>query len=292
MKNLTKLKIGNISYTNTWPVSHFFNKEKFKEEVEFVPQVPSQLNQQMAEGRIDLGPISSFSYAEHSDEYLILPNLSVSAYGNVGSISLFLKDDLDIIKDKKIALSNTSATSVNLLKIILEGFLGGKPDYTTMPPQLNIMMETADAALLIGDEAIIAGWKNNKTKQYRMIDLGAEWLRRTNQWMTFAVWAVRMEVVQKKPGLLYRIYQEFLRSKERGKKEIKVIITETIKRFGGSQSFWQGYFAGLSHDFDERQIRGLKHYFKLAKDINLLSSVPEIKVIDFKKLTDNLLYKI
>jgi len=82
---LSKLRIGSITYTNTWPITHFFGKDNFDKEIEIIPQVPSQLNRQMAEGLIDIGPISSFSYAENADKYFLLPNLSVSAYGKVGS---------------------------------------------------------------------------------------------------------------------------------------------------------------------------------------------------------------
>ncbi len=284
MNILTKLRIGRITYTNTWPISHFFDTKPFKDEVECIPQVPSQLNKHMAEGTIDIGPISSFAYAEQVGKYLLLPDLSVSSYGTVGSISLFLNKELEAIKNGKVALSNTSATSVNLLKIILEEFLGGKPEYITMPPQLDSMMDNADAALLIGDDALLAGMNNELTQKYRMIDLGDEWLRRTSHWMTFAVWAVRKEVIKQYPALLYQIYEAFLHSKKIGKEKLSVIIQESKLRFGGTDDFWYQYFSGLSHDFGYKQIEGLKHYYQLAYKIGVLKTVPSIEMIDFNQI--------
>lgn len=281
------LRIGRINYSNVWPIFHFFDEAKFDGEVEFIPQVPSQLNKQMAEGLIDMGPISAFSYAEHADEYLLLPNLSVSAFGNVGSILLFLKKDLEDIKHKKIALANTSATSVNLLKIIMEEFLQGKPEYVVLPPQIDLMMENADAALLIGDEALLASRNELIIQKYKVIDLGAEWLERTNHWMTFAVWAVRKEFVEKEPELLSKVYNEFIQSKEKGKRFSNDIISEAIKSFGGTYLFWENYFNGLSHDFDKEQRKGLEHYFQLATKIGVLKNVPEIKLIDFEKISSH-----
>jgi len=282
---LTKLNIGRIAYTNTWPVSYFFDKSKFNDEIVLIPQVPSQLNKRMAEGTIAMGPISSFAYAAQAGEYVLMPDLSVSAYGTVGSISLFFKKDLEDAANHKVALTNTSETSVNLLKIIMEAFVGGKPEYITMSPNLDAMMEEADAALLIGDEALLANMTNQQTNRYQMIDLGEEWRRRTNHWMTFAVWAVRKEVLTDAPELLYRIYQEFMRSKQEGKEKRNQIIQSSIKQFGGTEAFWNQYFQGLSHDFGKEQVEGLNHYYQLAQKIGVLKEVPDIQIIDFNQLS-------
>lgn len=282
---MSNLRIGSISYTNTWPVSYFFDLNKFNKEVEIIPQVPSQLNKQMAEGLIDIGPISSFAYGENADKYLLLPDLSVSAYGKVGSISLFVKTDLNDIKNKKIALANTSATSVNLLKIIMQEFLGGSPSYISYNPDLEAMMEEADAALLIGDDALSANLQNEKEERFRLYDLGAEWQRLTNQWMTFAVWAVRREVVKENPELLYQVYQEFVLSKQKGKENLGVIIEASIAKCGGTYDFWLKYFNGLSHDFAQEQSKGLLSYFKYANKIGALAKVPEIEQVDFEKIS-------
>lgn len=282
---MSKLRIGSISYTNTWPVSHFFDLDKFIEEVELIPQVPSQLNKQMAAGQIDMGPISSFSYGENADKYLLLPDLSVSAFGNVGSISLFVKTDINDVKNKKIALANTSATSVNLLKIIMQEFLGGNPSYIYSNPDLEIMMEEADAALLIGDDALLANLQNEKEERFKLYDLGAEWLKSTNAWMTFAVWAVRREIVDDNPDLLYRVYQEFILSKKKGKEQLGEIIEASIAKCGGTYDFWLKYFNGLSHDFGQEQRKGLLSYFNYANKIGALAKVPEIELVDFEKIS-------
>ncbi len=281
---MSKIRIGRITYSNIWPISHFFDEAKFVNEVELIPQVPSQLNKQMANGAIDIGPISSFSYAEHADDYILLPNLSVSAHGKVGSISLFLKSDISDIANKMVALTNTSATSVNLLRIILEWFVGGKPKYISMEPNLEKMMEVADAALLIGDDALLANMDNRVHNKYQLIDLGSEWLKRTNKWMTFAVWAVRREIIEKEPELLFRIYQEFVNSKKMGRSNLHVIIEESISRFGGSKEFWENYYKGLTHDFSEEQMEGLSYYYHLANKLGFLEKKSQIEVIDFSKL--------
>lgn len=281
---MADINLGKISYTNAWPITYFFDENKFKSKVEFTPQIPSQLNKKMACGEIDIGIISSFAYAQEFENYSILPDLSVSSYGNVGSISLFLKTDIEDIVNKKIALTTSSYSSVNLLKIIVQEFYGGNPEYISMEPNLDKMMEQADAALLIGDDALFERLKNKETNKYKVIDLGEEWLKWSNEWMTFAVVAIRDEALHKNPELVLNIYNEFLNSKELGYNNIDKIIEVAMPLVGGDIGFWKEYYNDLSHDFKEEQIKGLEKYFNMCKKIGVIKKVPKIKVVDIKDL--------
>ena len=93
-------------------------------------QVPTGLNQAMADGEIDMGPISSFAYGESFEDYVLFPDLSVSAFGEVSTRFCYsMKNHYRISVNGRIALPTTSATSVNLLKIILQKFYKGTPTY-------------------------------------------------------------------------------------------------------------------------------------------------------------------
>lgn len=270
------LKIGKIDYTNTFPVFHYFPMEQFAGEVEMIPQVPAVLNKAMREGRVDLGPISSFAYGENDTRYLLLPDLSVSALGPVGSIFLFTKKPLDGYRRMRVALTNTSATSVNLLKILFHFFLHLEVEYETTPPNLTEMMREHDGALLIGDDALRAVWGDYPYHHY---DLGELWHRFTGKWMTFAVWAVREEAYEENPSLLNRVYHAFLSGKERSRRELLPIIRTAQERAGGSEEDWRRYFAGLSHDLGPSQIDGLETYYDYALRLGLLSHRPVIRLV-------------
>lgn len=261
------IRIGQIDFTNVWPVVHYFPVESFGSSIEMVSQVPTELNRSMLEGSIDIGPISSYAYAQSYDRYVLLPDLSVSAYGAVNSILLFYRNSLDRVRNGRIALSTASATSVNLLKIILEKFHDGKPVYFWASPSLHDMMEGNDAALLIGDDAIRASWDN---RDYRVLDLGAEWTRLTGCWMSYAVWAVRREVAEALPKLIARIYSELLISKSKGLANPDEIISAAIRQVGGNAEFWRNYFSGISHEFSADQMAGLQLYYSYAAELGLL----------------------
>lgn len=269
------IRIGRIDYTNVWPVFYHFPEGRFAGKVELVQQVPAQLNRGMAEGSIDMGPISSFAYGEHADEYVLLPDLSVSAWGKVNSILLFHREPLDKVANGRIALVNTSATSVNLLKILMEKFYGGRPDYFSYPPKLDEMMKDADGALLIGDDAIRSSWQDHG---YLVTDLGEEWNRLTGCWMSFAVWAIREDAIKRSPELISEIYRSFVESKRKGLADPSGMIGLAVESIGGTEEYWSRYFGQLTYDFAEPQWKGLSLYYRLAHELGLLPNHPPIRI--------------
>ncbi|MEI7024551.1 menaquinone biosynthesis protein [Paenibacillus sp. y28] len=262
------IRLGRILYSNVWPVFHYFPEQQFAGRVDIATQVPSGLNKAMKNGTIDLGPMSSFAYGENAEHYMLMPDLSVSANGPVHSILLFHQKPLEQIVDGTIALPTTSATSVNLLKILLQTYGGGKPQYFDAEPDLPSMMARADAALLIGDDAIRASWSDSG---YHVTDLGELWKEATGEWMTFAVWGVRRQAVREQEALITELHQAFLESKRKGRQDVTPIIQAAVERIGGRPSYWQMYFDKLSHDFGLEQQRGLQRYFDEAWALGLLS---------------------
>lgn len=273
---VSTMKIGKITFSNIMPIYHFFRTDQFYEhQVELIPQVPSQLNRGMAAGEIDMGPISSFEYGRNYKKYEVLPDLSISSKGEVRSIFLFSKRPIEELKEARIALTDKSATSNNLLKIILEKFYQASPIYEEMPANLDKMMTAFDAALLIGDDALLASWNN---PGYHMYDLGELWYQHTGLWMVFAVWAVRRDVSLHKPELLRSVHNEFLRSKRKGFAELDEVVAQAKKEFGATAEFWKIYYTGLSYDFTPEHKRGLEYYYACAADIGLLAEPATVEV--------------
>lgn len=263
------IRIGKIKFTNVWPLFYFFplHRPEFRGTVQFEEQVPTQLNRAIAEGTIDMGPISSFAYGANYRDYLLYPDMSVSAHGRVRSILLFHREPLERVAHGSIALPTTSATSVNLLKIILEKFYGGSPAYTFAAPSLGDMMEGRDAALLIGDDAIRASWQSHG---YYVTDLGEEWLRQTGKWMSFAVWAIRKQTAERYPELVKRVFAGFLESKSKSLADPSGMIGEAAASIGGTENYWQTYFGGLCYDFGPKQWEGLQLYYDYAWEMGFL----------------------
>lgn len=275
------LTIGHIDYMNTLPVFFYFDPDALWPgaplAVRIVRSTPAELNRLMREGQVDIGPMSSFAYGLDPDRYVLLPSLSVSAYGPVGSIFLFAHRPLHTYRAPHVALTNRSATSVHLAKIILETFMHLQPTYETVEPNLPAMLASADVALMIGDEAIVA---HRNGRRYYAYDLGELWRTYTGAWMTFAVWGVRREAVAAHEELVWAVHRAFIHSKWRTRHDPRPLVEAAKARLGGTDAEWYRYFEGLSHELDHPQREGLKRYFAYAAEHRFLPQMPEIEILE------------
>lgn len=273
--------IGKIGYTNVWPVYHHFRTSQFSASAELVTEVPSILNRKLLEGSMDVSAISSFAYGVGHEDLLLLPQLSVSTNGPVNSIFVFSREPLERIKNGVFSLTNTSATSVNLLKMIMEKKYGGKPTYVDSEPDLEAMMANSDAALLIGDTAIKASWQDHG---YIMTDLSQLWKTWTGYGMTFAVWVVTKRFADRKPELVAEVLSAFQTSKQRSLADLSPVVAQACQEIGGNESYWTHYFKNLCYDFGEEQQAGLALYYSYAHELGLLDHKVPLNIWSNNKL--------
>lgn len=267
MKDSPQITLGRIDYANAWPIFFHFREERLGGRVRLSTQVPSRLNAALRERELDVAAISSFAYAQNSEDYILLPGLSVSAEDRVNSILLFLKRPLEEVLRGTIAMTDTSATSVNLLRILMQEYYGATPRYLTTAPSLDDMLDQADAALLIGDTAIKASWRQTGCE---VIDLGALWRSWTGHGMTFAVVAARRELALSQPDLLDEVHAALLESKRLSLREPEELVAKACRELGGEPSYWRRYFQELNYDLGPRQLAGLSLYFGYARKLGLL----------------------
>jgi Predicted periplasmic solute-binding protein len=253
------------------PMFHFL--PQIKTLIENITAEPAGHNVMLANGKIDMAPISSFSYGEHWQDYFVLPDLSVSARGRIGSILLFSKVQLADLHHKTIALTDISATSVNLVKILLHKYYRVFPRYITMVSDLPEMLLKADAALLIGDSAIRTAAGQPDCLIY---DLGEEWFEFTGCPMTYAVWAFPKKLIIERPHEVMTVYDLLLEAKEQALNHIEEIVNVSIGMLGGSEAFWQEYFRRIYYGINQEYQNGLKTYFNLCYEQGYLSSNPNI----------------
>ena len=266
------IRIGHNPNTNMLPMFHFLPRENPL--MESITAEPTGHNAMLSDGRIDMAPISAFSYGEHWQDYAILPNLSVSTKGRVGSILLFSKVPLNNLDGLTVALTDASATSVNLTKILLHQYYGVVPRYLTMSSNLQEMFAVADAALLIADAAIQAALLQPKCYIY---DLGEEWFNYTGCSMTYAVWAFPKRLILEREEEVSAVYQMLIAAKTKALINMEDIVETCQIMLGGSFHFWRDYFAQFNYGLDQSTVSGLEKYLNLCFELNLLSSRPVIQ---------------
>jgi chorismate dehydratase len=246
------IRLGRISYVNMAPV--FFRLEA---EVDEVQGVPTELNERLLGGDLDLAPISSIEYARNAERLRILPRLCVSSQGAVDSIQLVSRVPLEQVR--RVAVTPESATSVVLTKVLL-------PEAEHVP-----LGEEAEAKLLIGDAALKSAFED-PTPHY---DLGRLWLERTGLPMVFAVWAAPEPVP---PGLT-DLEQALVDSVLVARAEPKRLAYEASERYGYPPGFLARYFEKLRYRFGPRERAGLLTFLELARDAGELDAVPELRFV-------------
>jgi chorismate dehydratase len=245
--------------------------------IELVKGTPTQLSNLLINGRLDISPVPAIEYCRYHQDLLLLPQLTVSSDGEVKSILIVSKRPITELDRKPFALPTTSATSQILTKIILEKRYGVKPLYFECPPDLPRMLLEAEAALLIGDDALRALVYNHDLFLY---DLGNEWKGITGKKMVYAVWAVRRSYANDNLNVVKKIFQAFIFSLTYSLDHIKE-ITQEISRFEPfSVDFLISYFLGLRFEFDENYQEGLLEFLKYAQEMGFVKEIPELKFVE------------
>lgn len=269
------VKVGRIDFVNSDPVYHGLESGEVEAgvDVELVDGFPRSLNSMLERGDLDVAPISSIEYARNPD-YGLLPGLSVSSDGEVGSILLFSRRPLDDLDGERVAVPSTSATSVVLLEILLEEFRGVEPEYDVRHPDVDSMLENAEAALLIGDHALMArrGDEGPSSEDVEVHDLGEIWKQETGERMVYALWAHR----SLEGGERRAVTEALERSKRSGYDDLGSIASDLSDRMELSRDYAERYLLMLDHDFTEEHRRGLTKYYELAREICAIDSVPEV----------------
>jgi chorismate dehydratase len=154
--------------------------------------------------------IPSIEYLR-GDSYRIVPDLAIASRGPVASVALFTTRPMSDVRS--IVMDTSSRTSVALVRVLCARLFKIEPAIEAQPPDLQAMLERGDAALIIGDKALV--WEEETVRlppsplsgygepgksdttygKIKKIDLGEAWTSMTGLPFVWAFWAGR-------PGLL------------------------------------------------------------------------------------------
>lgn len=271
-------RVGHIQFINCFPLFYGLIEKKFLLEVDLIKGNPTDLNRMLSENLLDLAPIPSIAYARNYKDYILMPDISISADGEVKSIYLFSKLPINELNGKRIALSNISNTSVALLRIIMAKKYHSVPDYFTSAPELGAMLIEADAALLIGDDALRA--KYHYDKRLYVYDLGQEWKEYCGLPMVFAVWAIRKDYAARHQEAIRLIRDTFTDSIRFSLENIQACSIKAAQWEDFSDDYLVEYFRSLRFDFDAGKQEGLLMYYREAQSLGLIDEVPPLDILD------------
>jgi len=271
------LTVGHITYANCAPFFHYLAAAGFSGRI--VPGVPAELNRLLAGGAIDVSPSSSFEYARNWRDYLLLPGHSISARGPVRSVLLFSPCPLEELEGKEIALTGESATSVNLLHVLLKEFLRHRQVLLRVPGRpVEELLAEGRPALLIGDRALKAA-REKRADQF-VHDLGELWTRFTGLPFVFALWILRLKSAREKREEVIDLLGQLSEARSRAFASLENLAAESPERVWMGEKGLAEYWRCMSYDLGGDHIAGLRLFFRLSVKYGLLEDLPEIRFFE------------
>lgn len=261
-----KIRISLVHYLNSAPLGWAFLQGPFRGMFEVVPSSPAKCADQLSTGEVDIGLIPSIEY-QRMPNLRIIPDISIASLGNVRSI-LLIKPKGKLIVDS-VALDTCSRTSVALTKVLLQAKMNIHPKFVPCPPDLQSMLGSCDAALLIGDAALRV-----KLEEYDVTDLGGEWARWQEKPFVCAFWACRTD--KQLPADLCSI---FLEAKDWGLGRRREIASVYAASLNLPAPFLEDYLhQNINYEMGPEHVEGLNRFYQLAKQEHL---IPEFRPLHF-----------
>jgi chorismate dehydratase len=175
------MRLGAVTYLNARPLVYGLEAHP---EFEIRYDIPSECARLLHAHEIDLGLIPSIEYLRGPRPYGIVLGPAVVSHGPVASVAVYTRREPKDIRT--IAMDTSSRTSVALATIVLKHQYKVTPSPIALPPDLDSMLAQADAALIIGDTALMLDHAAHGAER---IDLGEVWTKVLGLPFVYAFWA-------------------------------------------------------------------------------------------------------
>jgi len=268
-----KLRIGRISYINVDPVYYLFDHEPMPDGFQIISSPPAVLNTMLSIEELDISSVSTSAFARHSDQWMLLPDLSIACFGKVLSVLLVSNQSFEGLQSQSVLLTDESATAVDLVKLIfaLKGispvFKKGK---VKSPEDLT---DPVGAGLVIGDAALKHKWEDHFEHVWDLCEI---WNQMTGLPFVFGVWAVRKSYASKYPERVSRVLEILKKSKRDGLRNISYIARESAGKIGIDPDLSARYFNSMYYNMSTPELKCLNVFFDGLYSEKILNEKPEL----------------
>jgi chorismate dehydratase len=260
-------RLAASSYLNSAPLIWSFLHGTHQGSVDFIEAVPAHCAQLLAETEVESALVPVIEY-QRIEGGLLVPDVCVGSQKEVLSVVLVSKNRrLENIRT--VALDQSSRTSATLVKVIFREFLEREPEWTTRKPNLEAMLETNDAALIIGDPGMAF-----PRKGLNIWDMASLWKQYTGLGFVFAMWMVRDSSAERARVV------DFAGARDEGVAHIEEIVRSYQDKIPMRVEELRNYLTdNIVFKVDESMERGLRLYFELAFKHGLIERVKPLSFI-------------
>jgi len=288
------LRVAAISFLNPAPLLYNFEHEpaatRLRERYAVSYTSPAECAAQLRAGTADLGLIP---IAELTHDLAIVPGCTIASLGQVRSILLLVKNPTGMspreamAQVKSVAGDAASRSSLAYARILFEKFYASSPQFLEQRADAVAMLAHADAALLIGDPALLA-------REHRLeieaatgvpllwLDLAELWREATGLPWVAAVWAVRNEALSRELVNTNELIDDLAASRDAGLAHVDQLVAEWTPRIALPAETIRTYLTkNIHYTLDEDCIQAIKRFRELAAEIDLLPPMKRLLAIGY-----------
>lgn len=293
---MNSLRISIVQYLNTAPLVRGFTHGPLRGKYQLSFTVPSQCAEALRAGAADIAIIPAIEL-QRIEGLRVLPNLSIASKRSVRSLLLISKKPIHDVR--RIALDRSSRSTQALVRILCAKRWQITPKFFEAAPHLPSMLKQADAALLIGDPALrLAFNSENSAKRDAagnllfpaefaglpsatplfLYDMVEKWRALTGLPAVLAVWAA------KPAAAIPEVVRDFQDSFTFGMQQVPEISAEASGELNLPVEKIRRYLTeNIDYTLDEENLRGLRRYFELSAELDLISEAKPFQIARFEQ---------
>jgi chorismate dehydratase len=263
---MSPVRLGAVGYLNARPLVFGLDRA---DDFTLRFDVPSRCATLLHAGDIDVGLIPSIEYGRgpSRDSYRIVPGLAIASCGPVASVALYITRPMSDVRS--IALDTSSRTSVALVSVLCARAFGITPELHPHQPDLGAMLATADAALVIGDNALFTNSGdvgiNGRAVHVEKLDLGVVWAEATGLPFVYAFWAGRSRGVE--PRQVSALQQ----ARREGLAHLPEIAASYFPESPERRAIAVRYLRdNIRYDLGDNERAGLERFYAYAAEVGVI----------------------
>lgn len=279
------LRVSAIHFLNPaplmWSFEHEPDRSRFAQRYTLSSDTPSECAAKLASGEADIGLVPVAALAS-TPSLAVIPGCTIASRDRVRSIVLVVRPADGIAGVCRVALDTASRTSAAYARILFAKFWKRSPEFLPHEPDLEAMLRVADAALLIGDPALLA-LEDREARECRTgerllyLDLAHEWHKFTGTVWVSAVWAVRPEAVVASSIAAAQVVEDFQHSRDQGLAHIDDLANEWSARIDVPRRTIHTYLSkNIWYVLDEPCLQGLELFYRYGVECAGLPEAPAL----------------
>ena len=279
------LRVAAINFLNPaplmWDFEHPPRAAELAERYSLHYTQPSLCAAELLAGRADLGLIP---IAALTPDLAIVPGCTIASLDEVRSIQLIIKRPYTLDTVRIVAADTASRSSLAYAEILFRKFMGTCPAFLPSVADPIAMLQQADAAILIGDPALLAIESQEAIERSvgpcQWLDIAHEWRTRTNLPWVAAVWAVRPEALGDSPLDAAQLTKELGLSRDRGLSHIDDLVEQWTPRISIPAATIRHYLTqNIHYHLDPDCIRTIELFRRYAAEADILPPLPKLRFL-------------